>query len=121
MPVSARVTEVLVITDDPSGMRARTAWRAASRSSTTSTLNPCSSRAVTADAITCSSGSVVNRSGVAIVLIGWSSLGDSATLGGITGLYPGYIPTGWAEPGRAGNVGECLAPPRQDWPASLPT
>jgi hypothetical protein len=31
---------------------------------------------------------------VAIVLIGWSSLGDSAALGGITGLYPGYIPPG---------------------------
>jgi hypothetical protein len=47
----------------------------------------------------------VNRSGVVTVLIGSSSLGDSATLGGITGLYPGYIPTGWAEPGRAGSVG----------------
>jgi hypothetical protein len=35
---------------------------------------------VTADAITGSSGSVVNRSGVAIVLIGWSFLGGSATL-----------------------------------------
>src|SRR5580704_13059446 len=110
IPASCRVTEVLVITDDPCGMRARTAWRAASRSSTTSTLNPCSSRAVTADAITDSSGSVVNRSGVAIVLIGWSSLGDGATLRDVTGLYPGYIP-----------AIACLSPADQDWPPSLPT
>jgi hypothetical protein len=39
IPVSASVTEVLVITDENSGMRASTAWRAASRSLTTSTLN----------------------------------------------------------------------------------
>src|ERR1700730_9165998 len=76
MPVSGTVTKGLVITVAPCGMRARTASRAASRSSTTSTLNPCSSRAVTADAITGSSGSVVNRSGVAVVLIGWAFLGD---------------------------------------------
>src|SRR5580693_9898714 len=69
-------------------MRARTAWRAASRSSTTSTLNPCSSSAVTADASAGSSGSVVNRSGVAMVLIGWSFLGD---VGNVSGLYPVYI------------------------------
>src|SRR5580704_18498583 len=78
MPVSASVTEVLVITDAPCGMRSRTALRAASRSSTTSALNPCSSRAVTVAAIIGSSGSVVKRSGVVILLIGWSFLGGSA-------------------------------------------
>jgi hypothetical protein len=68
IPVSAKVTEVLVITDEPSGMRASTAVRAASRSSTTSTLNPCSSSATTVAASACSSGSEMKRSGVAVVL-----------------------------------------------------
>jgi hypothetical protein len=63
------VTEVLVITDEPCGMRASTAWRAASRSLATSTLNPCSSRAVMVAASICSSGSVVNRSGAVVVLM----------------------------------------------------
>jgi hypothetical protein len=61
MPVSCNVTEVLVITEEPSGMRARTASRAASRPSTTSTLNPCSSSATTVAASACSSGSAVYR------------------------------------------------------------
>jgi hypothetical protein len=74
IPVSARVTEVLVITDEPSGMRASTAARAASRSSTTSALNPCSSSATTVACSVLSSGSVVNRPGTAVVLIYWSSL-----------------------------------------------
>src|ERR1017187_1329966 len=42
--------------------------RAASRSPTTSTLNPCSSSATTVACSACSSGSVVKRSGVAVVL-----------------------------------------------------
>src|SRR5215471_20158639 len=70
MPVSAKVTEVLVITDEPSGMRASTALRAASRSPTTSTLNPCSSRATTVACSTCSSGSAVKLPGVCVVVIG---------------------------------------------------
>jgi hypothetical protein len=74
IPVSASVTEVLVITDEPSGMRASTASRAESRSSTTSTLNPCSSSATTVACSTCSSGNVVNRSGTAGALMCWSSL-----------------------------------------------
>jgi len=61
----------------PPGARApavaRTALRAASRSSTTSTLNPCSSSAVTVACSASSSGSVVKRSGMAVVLICWSS------------------------------------------------
>ena len=61
-------------------MRASTASRAASRSSTTSTLNPCSSSATTVAASVCSSGSVVKRSGVTVVLIGWSSSVSGATL-----------------------------------------
>jgi hypothetical protein len=59
MPVSWSVTEVFVITDDPSGMRASTAERAASRSSTISTLKPCSSSATAVSAIVLSSGRVV--------------------------------------------------------------
>jgi hypothetical protein len=74
IPVSASVIEALVITDEPSGMRARPAFRAASRSSTTSTLNPCSSSATTVTCTLFSSGSVVNRSGTAVVLICWFSL-----------------------------------------------
>jgi hypothetical protein len=74
MPVWASVTEVLVITDAPSGMRASTARRAESRSSTTSTLNPCSSSATTVACSACSSGNVVNRSGTAGALISDSSL-----------------------------------------------
>jgi hypothetical protein len=81
MPVSASVTDVLVITDEPSGMRASTASRAASRSSTTSTLKPCSSRATTVACSSCSAGSVVKWSGVTVVLIGWSFLGGESTLG----------------------------------------
>src|SRR6202034_2688020 len=72
--VSASVTEVFVITDEPSGMRASTAWRAASTSSTTSTLNPCSSSATTVACSARSSGNVVNRSGTAGALICYSSL-----------------------------------------------
>jgi hypothetical protein len=68
IPVSASVTEVLVITGEPSGMRASTAARAASRSPTTSTLNPCSSSATTVAASACLSGSVVKRSGMVVVL-----------------------------------------------------
>ena len=64
MPVSASVTDVLVITVEPCGMRASTAWRAAGRSSTTSTLNPCSSSATTVVASVFSSGRAVNRSAV---------------------------------------------------------
>ena len=59
IPVSCSVIEVLVITEEPSGMRARTASRAASRLSTTSTLNPCSSSATTVAASVWSSGSAV--------------------------------------------------------------
>jgi hypothetical protein len=69
MPVSWSVAEVWVITDEPSGMRASTASRAASSSSMTWTLNPCSSSATTVDSSVALSGSVVNRSG-ALVLIG---------------------------------------------------
>ena len=69
MPVCSSVTEVLVITDEPRGMRVSTVWRAVSRSSTTSTLNPCSSSAVTVAASVCSSGSAVKRLGVWVVVI----------------------------------------------------
>ncbi|HEY1000933.1 MAG TPA: hypothetical protein VGD83_14940 [Streptosporangiaceae bacterium] len=68
MPACVSVIDVLVITDAPCGMRASTAWRAASRSSTTSTLNPCSSSATTVAASVCSSGSVVKRSDVSVRL-----------------------------------------------------
>jgi hypothetical protein len=47
---------------------ASTAVRAASRSSTTSVLNPCSSSATTVACSAFSSGSVVKRSGIAVVL-----------------------------------------------------
>src|SRR5204863_4425950 len=93
MPVSASVTEVLVITDEPWGMRASTASRTASRSSATSTLKPCSSRATTVACSACSSGSVVKWSGVTVVLIaGPSSVagqrwGDKRTL---PRLYSGH-------------------------------
>jgi hypothetical protein len=59
MPVSCNVTDVLVITEAPSGMRARTIVRVASKSSTTSTLKPSSSRATTVAASVWSSGSAV--------------------------------------------------------------
>src|ERR1700733_693602 len=107
MPVSASVTEVLVITDAPCGMRSRTALRAASRSSTTSALNPSSSRAVTVAAIIGSSGSVVKRSGVVIVLIGWAFLGGRGYWEGkrtLTRLYsdrwvgPMTQPVTWGPP-----------------------
>jgi hypothetical protein len=62
------VLPVLVITGEPSGMRASTAWRAASRAPATSTLNPCSSSATTVACRVFSSGSVVKRSGMAVVL-----------------------------------------------------
>src|SRR4029077_335007 len=68
IPVSWSVTDVLVITEEPCGMRARTASRAASRLATTSTLNPCSSSATTVDAIVSSSGCVVKRSAVPVVV-----------------------------------------------------
>ena len=80
MPVSVSVTDVLVITDEPCGMRARTASRASSRSRATSTLKPCSSRATTVAWSVCSSGSVVKPAGAAVVLIGWSFLGEGASL-----------------------------------------
>src|SRR6266571_3102614 len=73
IPVLASVTEVLVITEEPLGMRARPAARAASRPSTTSTLNPCSWSATTVAASVWSSGSVVKRSGAWVVLIVGSS------------------------------------------------
>ena len=63
---------MLIITDEPSGMRSSTRSRAASRSSTTSTLNPRASRARTVSASVPSSGSAVNRSDVWIaVLMAW--------------------------------------------------
>jgi hypothetical protein len=68
IPVSASVTDVLVITDEPGGMRASTAARAASRSPAASTLNPCSSSATTVAASACPSGRVVKRSAMAVVL-----------------------------------------------------
>jgi hypothetical protein len=68
IPAWSSVTEALVITDEPSGMRASTASRAASRSPTTSTLNPCSSSATTVACSAGSSGSVVKPSGMAVVL-----------------------------------------------------
>src|ERR1700751_4019170 len=68
IPVSVSVTEVLVMTDAPAGMRASTASRAASRLSATSTLNPCSSSATTVAWSPCSPGSVVKRSDAEAVL-----------------------------------------------------
>src|SRR6185437_7724263 len=78
IPVWSSVAEALVITDEPSGMRASTAWRAASRSPTTSTLNPCSSSATTVACSAGSSGSVVKRSGMAVVLTAGPPLRSSS-------------------------------------------
>jgi len=78
IPVSWSVTEVLIITDDPPGMRARTASRAATKSSTTSTLKPCSSRATTVAASDSSSGSLVKRSDCSTVVILAPSCRDTA-------------------------------------------
>src|SRR4249920_2694420 len=81
MPVSSSVTEVLVITEEPRGMRARTAARAPSRSSTTSTLNPCSSSATTVAVRVASSGSAVKRSDDWVVVMIWFSFGDISVSG----------------------------------------
>src|SRR5215472_14105050 len=79
-------------------MRARTASRAASRSSTTSTPKPCSSSAVTVASSACSSGRVVKRSGMAVVLIGLVLPRRWVNAGVVSGLYPAYIPHRRVEP-----------------------
>jgi hypothetical protein len=89
IPVWSSVTEALVITDEPSGMRASTAWRAASRSPTTSTLNPCSSSATTVVCSAGSSGSVVKRSGMAVVLTTGLLCADRAREFGVPGSWLG--------------------------------
>jgi len=85
IPVSLNVIEALVITDEPRGIRASTASRAASRSSTTSTLKPCSSSATTVACRTRSSGRAVNRSDAAVaVMCSPSSMQSAVWPSGLT-------------------------------------
>src|SRR5262245_45022629 len=69
MPVSCRLAEVFVITDEPSGIRARTASRAASRPSTSVTPKPFASRAATVPARVWSSRSAVKALGGGSVVV----------------------------------------------------